>query len=229
MDQDPFDRWQPHAARLAEDPGDAGALTALRMAFAALKTQAGDEPVRELARCVENLLAGLLDGTVAPTAAAARLVADAISRLNEDADEERWRDLMDRIDMLASGMAEGAFEHGEPESSACSSHDLREPPLLTVREDGEHVAPGMFADSPPDGYGTSVSMDPMPLAAILEALAEALVQLRRQIGLLDIAGGVEFQRLADQLSGTADEIDRLKDTLASWARESTTLLDEVEG
>ena len=133
---------EPHLARLARGPGNAGALADLRAAFAEVRAEAGHGPAAELARSAENLLSAQLDGYVPPTEETAELVAEAARALFAP-DPSGRADLAERLDAAASGIdtaSLGALPQpprtGRPE-----------PPLLTEREDGVFVRPGMFADT----------------------------------------------------------------------------------
>ena len=167
-----LDGLPTHLAQLADHPGDEAALAALRNAFVTLGKETAGEPIQELARATENLLDRLLDGSVAPAPNTAALIAQACTRLRS-LDEDPFDDLMERIDVCASGMADpgSAQEAAEPGNDppagipAAPTWAAGEPPLLTEREDGSRVVPGSFADALP-GRGTP----PDPLAP--ETLAD---------------------------------------------------------
>ena len=130
-------------ARLGREPSHAGALAGLRAAFADVRAAAGVGPVGELARSAENLLGVQLDGWVPPTALAADLIRQAALGLFA-LDAGQRADLAERMDAVASGMGSLSLDSLPPRPQA------PEPPLLTEREDGSLVSPGMFADVAPD-------------------------------------------------------------------------------
>ena len=136
---------EPHLARLARGPGNAGALADLRTAFAQTRAEAEHGPAAELARSAENLLSAQLDGYVSPTSETAELVAEAARGLFA-LDASAGADLAERMDAAASGI-NTALLGGLPTPSGTGKP---EPPLLTEREDGVFVKVGMFAASEDD-------------------------------------------------------------------------------
>lgn len=149
---------EPHLARLARGPGNAGALAGLRTAFAQARTETGHGPVAELARCAENLLSAQLEGYVSPTDETAELAAEAARGLFA-LDGSARADLAERMDAAASGI-NTALLGGLP---APSSTSKPEPPLLTEREDGVFVKAGMFAEGVANDRPAPVST-PAPAA-----------------------------------------------------------------
>lgn len=141
--------------RLARGPGNAGALAGLRAVFAEARADAGPGPVAELARCAENLLSAQLEGHVSPTAEAAELVAQAARGL-ATLDAAARADLAERMDAVASGMSATALDPLPPQAPS-----RPEPPLLTEREDGVIVTPGMFGDPTP-AAATAAQAEPLP-------------------------------------------------------------------
>ena len=144
---------EPDLARLARGPGNAGALAGLRAAFARARTEAGPGPAAELARAAENLLSAQLEGHVPPTAEAADLVDQAARGLAALSPADR-ADLAERMDAVASGLSTTTLDRLPPQRAGRPA-----PPLLTEREDGVQVTPGMFADqaAPPPKHATSTT------------------------------------------------------------------------
>ena len=140
---------EPHLARLARGPDNAGALAGLRTAFAQARAEAEHGPVAELARSAENLLSAQLEGYVSPTDETAELVAEAARGLFA-ADAAARADLAERMDAAASGINTVPLDDLPPVAGSGKP----EPPLLTEREDGVLVKAGVFAtgvdnDAPP--------------------------------------------------------------------------------
>ena len=140
---------EPHLARLARGPDNAGALAGLHTAFAQARAEAEHGPVAELARSAENLLSAQLEGYVSPTDETAELVAEAAHGLFASDDAAR-ANLAERMDAAASGINTEPLDDLPPAASTGKP----EPPLLTEREDGVLVKAGMFAtgvdnDAPP--------------------------------------------------------------------------------
>ena len=144
---------EPDLARLARGPGNAGALAGLRAAFAQARAEAGPGPAAELARAAENLLSAQLEGHVPPTAEAADLVDQAARGLATMSAADR-ADLAERMDAVASGLSTTALDRLPPQRAGRPA-----PPLLTEREDGVQVTPGMFADqaAPPPAHATGAT------------------------------------------------------------------------
>lgn len=132
---------EPHLERLARGPGNAGALESLRAAFAQARADAALGPAAELAHSAENLLSALLEGYAAPTDETTELVAEAARGLFA-LDSTGRADLAERMDATASGI-----DTAKLDALPQPPHTGRpEPPLLTEREDGVIVTPGMFSD-----------------------------------------------------------------------------------
>ena len=155
--------------RLERSAGNAGALAGLRTAFAKARADAGPGPVAELARAAENLLAAQLDGYVSPSAETAGLAAQAAHGLFQ-LDHAARAELAERMDAVASGMDAAPLGELPPPSDTATPA----PPMLTEREDGAVVRPGMFEDSrrdqdaPPAPHpGSTPQEDPLepPLVA----------------------------------------------------------------
>ena len=216
--------------RWLRDATDADALAGLHATASALATAGG--PSAALARCLENLLSCVLDESLIATEPAARLVAEAFSHLDDD--DAQLGDLMERIDIFASGMTDTALgDIGE-------SPARNDPPVLTEREDGSRIKPGQFDDQHPADPGREDEPPRLPewpaeppsstsVKAIVDALDAAVRQLRDQLrGLAAHAQATDaedFQRAMRELSTTAAELERLKEALADWSAESAALLE----
>ena len=155
---------------------------------------------RDFAHALRNLLDRLREGAVEVDGAAARLVRDACAAA-VDADAARLADLAERIDALASGLADVEFG-ARPQRSGV------EPPVLTEREDGKRVLPGMFADDP--------AQDVADLADIARALAGVAGRLRHCATELRLfANGRVPMHCTDGIDADAGEIERLGRALAA--------------
>lgn len=159
---------EPHLARLARGPGNAGALADLRAAFAEARAEAGHGPAAELARSAENLLSAQLDGYVPPTEETAELVAEAARALFAP-DPSGRADLAERMDAAASGIDTASLD-ALPQPPRTGRP---EPPLLTEREDGVFVSPGMFADTLDNAKRDDAPLGAPPSAASAAAPAPA--------------------------------------------------------
>ena len=147
---------EANLGRLTREPSNAGALNGLRAAFADARAEAGRGPVGELARSAENLLGAQLDGWVSPTTEAAELICQAARGLFA-LDAVQRTNLAERMDAVASGMSDLLLANLPP-----ARPQIPEPPMLTEREDGTMISPGMFADATPD----VAAFDSSPLAQI---------------------------------------------------------------
>lgn len=128
-------------ARLERSAGNAGALAGLRAAFAKARVEAGPGSVAELAHAAENLLAAQLDGYVSPSAETADLAEQAAHGLFQ-LDPLARAALAERMDAIASGMDAAPFDELPP----AAQPTMPTPPMLTEREDGAVVKPGLFED-----------------------------------------------------------------------------------
>ena len=149
---------EPHLARLARGPDNAGALAGLRAAFAQARAEAERGPVAELARSAENLLSAQLEGYVSPTDETAKLAAEAARGLFALDDSGR-AGLAERMDAVASGINPAPLDDLLPPAGTGKP----EPPLLTEREDGVFVKAGMFA------AGVDKEPTPAPLSILARA------------------------------------------------------------
>lgn len=205
-------------SRLAADPGDLTALEELR-------TGVGEADVdSRLAPAIVNLVDRLLDGTVAPDARTAALLAEACL-VPSGASAERRSQLIERLDLAASGMADvllGTADAPFDEPAA------GEPPLLTVRHDGTRVTPGSFDV---DAVVETAHVAPLATAVghIVDAFDTAVDRLRGQVGTLDLLAAVELRRLVGEFRDTAEEMGRLKDSLAQWVDDNAALLRTDDG
>lgn len=149
---------EPHLARLARGPDNAGALAGLHAAFAQARAEAERGPVAELARSAENLLSAQLEGYVSPTDETAKLAAEAARGLFALDDSAR-AGLAERMDAVASGINPAPLDDLTPPADTGKP----EPPLLTEREDGVFVKAGMFA------AGVDKEPTPAPLSILARA------------------------------------------------------------
>lgn len=209
---------EPDLARLARGPGNAGALAGARAAFAAAETQAGVGAVAELARSAANLLSALLEGHVAPTPEAADLVAQAARGLVA-LDAASRADLAERLDAAASGLSATALEPLPPRPAGNP-----EPPLLTEREDGVVVVPGMFADpvlptdEPSPALPARPEPHPLPVASSTvppQPLAEHGPELGGDEGADEAAGPAGKPALEDRGVARAPEARAIIDSAAA--------------
>ena len=219
------DALAPILERWRADPADREALAGVRAEFLVLQAATahlGAARVAELTRPVSNLLDRLREGTLGPSADAVALVGDATAWLDDFAaladgigtfDGSRFGALVERIDAFASGLAELDFDR-------CETLPVtpNEPPLLTVRDDGARVTPGSF-DSEPSADALAQGLLP-----VVEALQAVVDRFRTQLESLEAVAqdtpgtGGKLRRLAGALYGTADQIERLKDTLSGLER-----------
>ena len=166
---------QRNLARLGQTPGDVDALSEMKDIFGAVRANTGTGPVAELARAAENLLCAQLDGVVTPSAEAVDLVSQTTHGLFT-LDTEQRANLAERLDAMASGIGDAAAPNA-PSSTAPATSPATPPtpPLLTIREDGTPVSPGMAgsqgaADVPAPAHATrqadsvaSTTVAPQPL------------------------------------------------------------------
>ena len=226
-------------ARWSAAGDDVAAWRELREWMAALASTGGE--IAALARSIENLLSGMLEGTVADLARAMELVAEACSALRlatpgrtsagEPAlhlEDERLVDLVERLDACSSGMPDVVLDE-LPGTSAAN-----QPPVLTEREDGTRVTLARFDDEPVQvplaGAHDSASALPSTVATIVEAMNALVARLHAQSRTLQrdpAIGQVENSRHAlVELANTIDELEALTDALAGWSVESAALLGE---
>lgn len=176
-----------------------------------------DEAAAPLLRAVENLLDGVLAGTVSPVEQAMALVAESAAVLPSGAAPDQHLDLIERLDLMASGITGvdlGRFAAGSSPA---------EPPVLTEREDGSRVELGDF-DEPPTGMLETTRGEPRTVGAIVEAMDAVVLRLSRQLETVRAGGDSEVQRTLDEMAATVDELQDLKDALAKWSKESAALL-----
>ena len=176
-----------------------------------------DEAAAPLLRAVENLLDGVLTGTVAPVERAMDLVAESADGLKVAGASDRHLDLIERLDLMASGITDVDLASFAPASSAA------EPPVLTERDDGSRVELGRF-DEPSAPARETAHDEPRTVEAIVEALDVELVRLARQLETVRAGPDGEVQRTLDEVSETVRELLDLKDALAKWLKESAALL-----
>ena len=235
---------EPHLARLARGPGNAGALAGLRAAFAQARAEAGHGPAAELARSAENLLGAQLDGYVSPTEKMAELVAEAARGLFALEPSGR-ADLAERMDAAASGI-DTATLGALPQPPGPRRP---EPPLLTEREDGVFVRPGMFPDAPenadrndaplgaaerPTAATTPVPADevfePPPVASTTVAPQPVADAYPESITTRDAADTVG--EIARHINAAVDNLDRQISalvTIASGNDETSTAVQHMAG
>ena len=126
--------------RLKETPGDVAALAALGRALDFLAFDQADD-ARQLVAAANNLLDRLIEGTIDANAESAALLNKACLAFQGSEDERG--DMAEALDVFASGL--GALEPPPtPAPSAPSRRPPPEPPLLTIRDNGERVVPGAF-------------------------------------------------------------------------------------
>ena len=178
-----------------------------------------DETATPLLRAVENLLDGVLRGSVPDVERAMDLVAESAAGLQATAGDRL--DLIERLDLMASGVVDVDLDSFAPMASAA------EPPLLTEREDGSRVELGRF-----DEPSASAPDEPRTVGTIVEAMAAVVLRLSRQVETVRAHTGAgqdsEVQRTLDELSETVRELEDLKDALAKWSKESAALLSGTQ-
>lgn len=126
--------------RLKGTPGDVAALAALGRALDFLAFDQADD-ARQLVAAANNLLDRLIEGTIDANAESAALLNKACLAFQGSEDERG--DMAEALDVFASGL--GALEPPPtPAPSAPSRRPPPEPPLLTIRDNGERVVPGAF-------------------------------------------------------------------------------------
>ena len=195
------------------DPGDPGTLAGTRAAFLVLQLDAilaPAERVGELARSVSNLLDRIGEGTVEPNGAVVDAVSEAVDRLPYLPDDAPGAadDLLERIDAYASGMTDMEFD------STQATEGADEPPLLTVRDDGVSVTPGMFDAS--DTANAQERYELPIIAAAVQAIGDQLGgQLDALKAIADAGAGGELRRLAKELRATLATIEGLGRSLAA--------------
>ena len=185
------------------------------------KIAGASESAAPLQQAVEHLLDGVLTGTVSPVEPAMQLVAESFAVLKAHRAPDRHLDLIERLDLMASGVADVDLDSFAPMSSAA------EPPVLTEREDGSRVELGRF-DEPVAGTRETTRDGPRTVAVIVEGMDAAVLRLARQLEAVRAGVGAgrpgDVQRTLDELSATARELEDLRDALAKWSKESTALL-----
>ena len=211
--EDNLDGLRQYGSRVGANPSDLTALEELRVIVGEADIDPG------LAPAIENLVDRLLDGTIAPDAKISTLVAEACMAAS-DASPASLDDLIERLDLAASGMADVLLD--APGGSRVAP-TVNEPPLLTVRHDGTLVTPGSFDL---DAVVETARSAPAAISVthFVDALASAVERLRSQVGALDLLAGAELEHLVGELAETAAEMERLQDGLRRWADESAALL-----
>ena len=191
-----------------------------------------DETAVPLLRALEHLLDGVLADSVPDVAQAMGIVAESVAGLQADRDgppaqsaAEHRLDLIERIDLMASGVADVDLD------SFASGSSGAEPPLLTEREDGSRVELGRFDE--PSATEARLAPEtpreePRTVAAIVEAIDAVVLRLARQLETvrvgMDAGQASEAQRTLGELTETVRELQDLKDALARWSKESAALL-----
>ena len=178
-----------------------------------------DETATPLLRAVENLLDGVLRGSVPDVERAMDLVAESAAGLQATAGDRL--DLIERLDLMACGVMDVDLDSFAPMASAA------EPPLLTEREDGSRVELGRF-DEPSASAPEKTRDEPRTVGTIVEAVDAVVLRLSRQVETVRAHTGAgqdsEVQRSLDELSETVRELEDLRDSLAKWSEESAALL-----
>lgn len=192
-------------AQLVAQADDAEGLRRLRAAF----TSAATPPFAELAAAAVYLIDRIADGSVTPTADATGLLREAQASFGES-DESQRLALVERLDACAAGLGDVA-PGGDPPAT-------REPPLLTIREDGANVLPGTFGPAPKARLNDAIDQAPelAGVQAAVAALEAACKQLTAQVGTLELLAGEDLQRLASEIVATCSAIDSQQRTLAAW-------------
>ncbi|MCY4014475.1 MAG: hypothetical protein OXG82_17355 [Gammaproteobacteria bacterium] len=185
------------------------------------KMAEADETAVPLLQAVENLLDGVLTGTVSPVEPAMELVAESAVGLKSAGGSDRHLDLIERLDLMASGVTDVDLDSFAPASSS------GEPPVLTEREDGSRVELGRF-DEPSPGMRETTRDEPRTVGAIVEGMDAVVLRLADQLEAVRarVAAGRtrDAQRTVDELSETVRDLEDLKDALAKWSKESAALL-----
>lgn len=176
-----------------------------------------DETAAPLLRSVENLLDGVLAGSVSPVEPAMELVAESAAGLRTAGGADRHLDLIERLDLMASGVTDVDLDSYAPVSSTA------QPPVLTEREDGSRVELGRF-DEPASGPREAMRDEPRTVGAIVEAMEAVILRLSRQLEAVRAGGDSDMQRTLGEMSETVRELEDLKDALAKWSKESASLL-----
>ena len=233
-------------ARCTAASDDVAAWRELREWMVVLASTGGD--IAALARSIENLLSGVLEGTVADLARAMELVAEACSALRLatpgrssacepgwHVEDERVVDLVERLDAFSSGIPDVVL--GELPSASAAN----EPPVLTEREDGTRVTLARFDDEPAQvpladahdsvsAWPTDASALPSTVDTIVAAMNALVARLYAQSRTLQsdpAIGQVEDARHAlAELANMIDELAVLTDALAGWSVASAALLGE---
>lgn len=229
---------EPHLARLARGPDNAGALAGLHTAFAQARAEAEHGPVAELARSAENLLSAQLEGYVSPTDETAELVAEAAHGLFAS-DAAARANLAERMDAAASGINTEPLDDLPPAASTGKP----EPPLLTEREDGVLVKAGMFAtgvdnNAPPPPLSILARTDD-PVAAPPVASTTVAPQPiddaypGEREGLATAAPDAEaLRRIAQDIGADLEQLDRhlaALVTIASGTDATSTAVQHTSG
>lgn len=187
-----------------------------------------DETATPLLRAVENLLDGVLRGGVSDVEGAMELVAESAAELQATPGDRL--DLVERLDLMASGVTDANLEEFAPSSkrgSDPSPSPAAEPPLLTEREDGSRVELGRFDES--SALAREKTRDePRTVGTIVDAMDAVVLRLSSQVETVRARTGAgqdsEVQRSLDELSETVRELEDLRDSLAKWSEESAALL-----
>lgn len=187
-----------------------------------------DETATPLLRAVENLLDGVLRGGVSDVEGAMELVAESAAEL-QAAPGDRL-DLVERLDLMASGVTDANLEEFAPSfkrGSDPSPSPVAEPPLLTEREDGSRVELGRFDESSAQAREKTRD-EPRTVGTIVDAMDAVVLRLSSQVETVRARTGAgqdsEVQRTLDELSETVRELEDLRDSLAKWSEESAALL-----
>ena len=176
-----------------------------------------DETAAPLLRAVENLLDGVLAGSVSPVEPAMELVAESAAGLGAGGGPDRHLDLIERLDLMASGVADVDLDRCAPPLSTV------EPPVLTERADGSRVELGRF-DEPSAGTLETTGAETGTVGAIVEAMDAVVLRLSRHLEAVRAGGPSDVQHALGEMSRTVRELEELKDALATWSKESAALL-----
>ena len=188
-----------------------------------------DETATPLLRAVENLLDGVLRGGVSDVEGAMELVAESAAELQATPGDRL--DLVERLDLMASGVTDANLEEFAPSFkrgwSDPSPSPAAEPPLLTEREDGSRVELGRFDESSAQAREKTRD-EPRTVGTIVDAMDAVVLRLSSQVETVRARTGAgqdsEVQRTLDKLSETVRELEDLRDSLAKWSEESAALL-----
>ena len=179
-----------------------------------------DDAAAPLVRAVQHLLDGVLAGSVAPVEPAMELVVESVAAIQAGADSHHL-DLIERLDLLASGFTDAELDSFAPASSAA------EPPVLTEREDGSRVELGRFDEPSARPRGTTGDQ-PRTVGAIVAAMDTVVLRLAQQLEAVrartDARTDSEVQRALGEMSRAVRELEDLKAALAKWSKESAALL-----